>query len=106
MIFNILNSGIDTQTEIVLLVALPIIILFSLAIHEYAHAAVSNDLGDPTPKLMGRLTLNPFKHLNLFGTLCMLFFGFGWANPVPINPILSFFPIRSPLSTAADTKIL
>ena len=86
MIFNILNSGFDTLTEIVLLVALPIIILFSLAIHEYAHAAVSSDLGDPTPKLMGRLTLNPFKHLHPIGTLCMLFFGFGWANPVPVDP--------------------
>ena len=87
MIFEILN---DTQTDlairITLLIALPIIVLMSLSIHEYAHGLVSYALGDPTAKNRGRLTLNPLKHINPLGLLCMLLFRFGWANPVPVDP--------------------
>ncbi len=61
-------------------------VLIALTVHEFAHGYAAYRMGDPTAKLAGRLTLNPLKHLNLFGTLCMLFVGFGWANPVPINP--------------------
>lgn len=66
------------------LLVLPII-LISLPVHESAHAIVSNKLGDPTAKSLGRITLNPVKHFDLLGFLCMLFFRFGWAKPVPIN---------------------
>lgn len=62
-----------------------LIILISLPVHEWAHAMTANKLGDPTAKYQGRLTLNPFKHLNPIGAMLMLFFGFGWANPVPVN---------------------
>lgn len=62
-----------------------IIILFSLSLHETAHGYIAYRLGDPTAKNMGRLTLNPIKHLDPIGFLCMLIAGFGWANPVPIN---------------------
>ncbi|MEO0076992.1 MAG: site-2 protease family protein [candidate division WOR-3 bacterium] len=62
-------------------------ILFGLTIHEYAHGYVANKLGDPTAKYAGRLTLNPFKHLDLFGTISLFLFRFGWAKPVPVNPI-------------------
>ena len=87
MIFSILESkDFDLPTLITLVIALPIIILMSLSIHEYAHGIVSYGLGDPTAKRMGRLTLNPLKHLNPLGTLCMLLFGFGWATPVPVDP--------------------
>lgn len=61
-------------------------VLIAISIHEFAHGYVSYKLGDPTPKLEGRLSLNPFHHLDLYGTLCLLVFHFGWARPVRINP--------------------
>ena len=63
------------------------VFLVSLTIHEFAHSFVAYKMGDPTPKQMGRLTLNPFKHLSGSGFLCFILFGIGWANPVPINPL-------------------
>ncbi len=60
--------------------------LVALTIHEFAHGFVAYKLGDNTAKSMGRLSLNPIKHLDPFGTLCMIFFHFGWAKPVPIDP--------------------
>jgi Zn-dependent protease len=63
------------------------VILLSLTIHEYAHGWVANKLGDPTAEQMGRLTLNPIAHLDVLGTILMFVVGFGWAKPVPINPI-------------------
>lgn len=62
------------------------VILFSLILHECAHGYVALRCGDPTAKLMGRLSLNPARHLHPLGTLCMFLFGFGWAKPVPVNP--------------------
>lgn len=61
------------------------IILLALSIHETAHGYVAYRLGDPTARSLGRLTLNPLKHIDIFGFLCMMFFHFGWAKPVPIN---------------------
>ena len=60
--------------------------LVALTIHEFAHGYTAYKLGDDTAKLNGRLTLNPAKHLDPFGVLCMIFFHFGWAKPVPIDP--------------------
>lgn len=60
-------------------------ILIAIAMHEFAHGFVAYRLGDITPKMDGRLTLNPFKHLDIWGTLCLLFFHVGWAKPVRIN---------------------
>ena len=60
--------------------------MLAIAAHEYAHAYVADKCGDPTARMLGRLTLNPFRHLDLIGTLMMLVLGFGWAKPVPINP--------------------
>ena len=60
--------------------------LVALTIHEFAHGYTAYKLGDDTAKLRGRLTLNPAKHLDPFGVLCMMFFHFGWAKPVPIDP--------------------
>ena len=60
-------------------------VLIVLTIHEYSHAYAAYKLGDPTAKNVGRLTLNPIKHIDPFGALCMLLFHFGWAKPVPIN---------------------
>lgn len=61
-------------------------ILFSLILHECAHGWVAWKCGDPTAKMLGRLTLNPLKHLDPVGTICMVFLHVGWAKPVPINP--------------------
>lgn len=61
-------------------------LLFALTIHEFAHAWSANLCGDSTAKDRGRMTLDPFAHLDLMGSLCMLFIGFGWAKPVPVNP--------------------
>ncbi len=60
--------------------------LIALTVHEFSHGLAANKLGDPTAKSLGRLSLNPLKHLDPFGALCMIFFHFGWAKPVPINP--------------------
>nr|MBR4281723.1 site-2 protease family protein [Clostridia bacterium] len=62
------------------------VILFSLILHECAHGYVALKCGDPTAKMMGRLSLNPARHLHPVGTLFMFVFGFGWAKPVPVNP--------------------
>ena len=67
-----------------ILLSLPIVLL-TLSVHEMAHGYVAGKLGDPTAKALGRITLNPIKHLDPMGFICMLLFGFGWANPVPIN---------------------
>ncbi len=62
------------------------VILFSLILHECAHGYVALKCGDPTAKMLGRLSLNPARHLDPLGTLCMFVLGFGWAKPVPVNP--------------------
>ncbi len=68
------------------LALLAVAILFSLIVHEIAHGYVAYRCGDPTAKMMGRLSFNPAKHLDPIGTACMVLFGFGWAKPVPVNP--------------------
>lgn len=62
-------------------------LLIALVFHEYAHGKVADHLGDPTPRYHNRLTLNPLKHLDPIGVLVFWFAGFGWAKPVPINPL-------------------
>lgn len=61
-------------------------IVFSLSVHESAHALIAFRLGDPTGKMLGRISLNPLRHLEVFGSLMFLIVGFGWAKPVPVNP--------------------
>ena len=74
--------GFDLVTIIANVPAL----LIGFAFHECAHAWVADRLGDPTPRSQGRLTLNPFVHLDLFGTLMALLYQFGWAKPVLTQP--------------------
>lgn len=62
------------------------IALLSVSFHEYMHGRVSHMLGDPTPEAMGRLTMNPLAHLDIFGTLAIILIHVGWAKPVPVNP--------------------
>lgn len=61
-------------------------IIIGLSFHEFAHAWMSNKLGDPTPKMQGRLTVNPLAHVDLIGFVCLLICGFGWGKPVMIDP--------------------
>ena len=68
----------------VLVLLIPVL-LFALVFHEFSHGWVANKLGDPTAKNAGRLTLNPMVHLDILGSLMILFVGFGWAKPVPVN---------------------
>ena len=73
--------------------------------HELAHSFTAYKMGDPTPKLMGRLTLNPFKHLSLGGFLMFVLLGIGWAKPVPINP-LNFKKYRTGIRLVSISGIL
>ena len=69
----------------VLVLLIPVL-LFALVFHEFSHAWIANQLGDPTARYAGRLTLNPIVHLDPIGGLMILFVGFGWAKPVPVDP--------------------
>ena len=75
-------------------------ILLALTFHEYSHAYMANRLGDPTARQMGRLTLNPLKHLDPFGTLLLFVANFGWAKPVPVDPSYFKDPRRDMLLVA------
>lgn len=70
---------------IMIIASIPALII-AAAGHEYAHAKAADLLGDPTPRMMGRLTMNPFVHLDLIGSLALIIGGFGWAKPVVVNP--------------------
>jgi len=83
MLSNLFSNPLETIRT--LLIMLPGVLL-ALSIHEAAHGYVANLCGDPTAKLMGRVTLNPLKHINPLGFACMFLIHFGWANPVPVNP--------------------
>ena len=83
-----------------LLLSLPIVLL-ALSVHEAAHGYVAYKLGDPTARNLGRLTINPIKHLNPLGFLCMLLFRIGWAKPVPVNARNFKKPRRDMALTAA-----
>ncbi len=86
MIFSLLrNGGFSTENILIVLLTIPSVML-SLSFHESAHGYIAYKLGDPTARCMGRVTLNPLKHLEPMGMISMLLFGIGWAKPVPINP--------------------
>lgn len=72
-------------------------IVIAVSVHEFAHAKVADYLGDPTPRAMGRVTLNPLAHLDLFGSLVFLIFGFGWGKPVLFDP----FNLKNPRRDSA-----
>jgi Zn-dependent protease len=63
-----------------------IVLIIAFTVHEFAHAWSATYFGDDTPRYNGRLTLNPLSHLDPIGSLMLLFVGFGWAKPVPVNP--------------------
>ncbi len=83
----------DPISALLLLPAL----LIAITVHEFAHAFVADRLGDPTPELQGRLSLNPLRHLDPIGTVMLLFFRFGWGKPVQFDP----YNLRHPRRDAA-----
>ena len=90
-----------------------LIIFLVLPIHECAHAWAAHKMGDETAAYSGRLTLNPLAHIDILGALCLLITGFGWAKPVPINPLkfkkqrfgIAITPAAGPLSNLAVSFI-
>lgn len=99
MIFSLLQSPL-------LLLYFVIALLIALTFHEFAHAWVSRKLGDPTPELLGRVTLNPLAHLDLIGTIFLLLVGFGWGKPVPFNPRNFKNPRRDTVLTAISGPVM
>ena len=75
--------------------------LIAITVHEFCHGYVADRLGDPTARVMGRLTFNPLAHLDLLGTLMILFAPFGWAKPVPFDP----FNLKNPRRDSALISI-
>lgn len=84
MLKNIFAGGFGFQDVIMGLLRI-IAVLFAISVHEMSHGFMAYKLGDNTAKYDGRLSLNPLRHIDIFGALCMLFFGFGWAKPVRVN---------------------
>lgn len=82
MIFELFSGHLNVLTFVVWALSL----VLAVGIHEFAHAASAVKLGDPTPRLFGRLTLNPLAHLDPLGTLLIFISGFGWGKPTPVNP--------------------
>ena len=85
MLFDLLGSGNPALGILTFLIVFAVLV-FCISVHEFAHAYAANRLGDPTPKALGRLTLNPMAHLDPLGTLLLVVAGFGWGKPVPFNP--------------------
>ena len=88
VVYALLSGGgsLGRMGDPLWLVAVAVIILVALPVHEMAHAAMAVQLGDPTPRMQGRYTFNPIAHIDPFGALLILFTGFGWAKPVQWNP--------------------
>lgn len=94
LLFHLLNLLLNDPIQFVVAIAILIVPLFiSISFHEWAHGYVAYKFGDPTPKLQGRLTLNPFAHLDPIGTLMLFTIGIGWAKPVILNP--SHYPDKT-----------
>ena len=76
------------EAEKILELLINLLVLFiAFPVHEFAHAYAADKLGDHTARNYGRLTLNPKAHIDIMGAICMILIGFGWAKPVPVNPM-------------------
>ena len=106
MLYYILfSSDLSAQEAVVIFLITLVAFFVSLAVHEFAHGFTAVKMGDPTPKLAGRVTLNPFKHISLSGLLCFALLGVGWAKPMPINP-LNFKKYRKGIRLTSIAGIL
>lgn len=86
MLFDIFSGDADFFTLMIKLFSRLFVIFCTMPIHEYAHALIATKLGDQTPRLAGRLTLNPMAHISPIGALMIILCGFGYAKPVSVNP--------------------
>ncbi|MBQ9267455.1 MAG: site-2 protease family protein [Clostridia bacterium] len=102
LVSRIMSGSFDLMGTLLMLPGL----ILALTLHEYAHAKASDRLGDPTPEAEGRLTLNPLAHMDPFGTICLLFAGFGWGKPVSINPTYYRNPVRDSAIVAAAGPLM
>ncbi len=85
MLSQLLSGNLNFFGVITYILSTLVVIFLTLPIHEFAHGFAATKLGDPTPRYQGRLTINPFAHIDYMGALCILLFGFGWAKPVGVN---------------------
>lgn len=106
MLYYILFNDYYTPKEAVIVFLITIFVyLISLSLHEFAHSYTAYKMGDSTPKISGRLTLNPFKHLSMSGFFMFVLLGIGWAKPVPINS-LNFKNYRKGIRLVSISGIL
>ena len=85
MLRELFNSNMSFHRLIAMLISYGVVILVAIPVREWAKAFVASKLGDPTPRMYGRLTINPLAHLDIFGTIMMVLFGFGFSKGVPID---------------------
>lgn len=86
MLLDAIRGNLSFEGAVAGILACLVIVFLVLPFHEWAHGFTANLLGDRTAKYSGRLSLNPIKHIDVFGAVCIFLFGFGWAKPVPVNP--------------------
>lgn len=86
MLFDLFSEDFDMLDLIIKLFSRLFVVFCTMPIHEYAHALIATKLGDQTPRLAGRLTLNPMAHISPIGAIMIFLFGFGYAKPVSVNP--------------------
>ena len=86
MIFNLAQNSNGGSEFLIIAIAYLLVIVLSLSLHEFAHAFAACKSGDSTPKVNGRVSLNPMRHMDPIGLICCALFYFGWARPVQINP--------------------
>ncbi len=86
MLFDLFSKDFDMLDLIIKLFSRLFVVFCTMPIHEYAHALIATKLGDQTPRLAGRLTLNPMAHISPMGAIMIFLFGFGYAKPVSVNP--------------------
>lgn len=85
MLSSLLSGEMGFLDILIYVLSTLTVIFLTLPVHEFAHGWAAVKLGDNTPRWQGRLTINPFAHIDYIGALCILFFGFGWARPVQVN---------------------
>ena len=86
MLLGLLQGRVDFTDAVIYILSALVVIFLTLPFHEFAHAFVADKLGDKTARYQRRLTISPFAHIDYFGALAIILFGFGWAKPVPVSP--------------------
>lgn len=105
MLSRLLSGNVDFASIIIYILSSLTVIFLTMPVHEFAHGFAATKLGDPTPRYQGRMTLNPFAHIDWIGAACILLFGFGWARPVQVNSNNFRNPKRGMAVTAAAGPI-